>query len=681
MLVAVALLFAYRFWMSSLSQIYRGIILTLRGLLLAVMLLLLFDPQIVWTHNILRPPRIGVFLDNSLSMSHHPSASAATVFSQVTTVVDWANKNGYEPVIMTFGESVTPRENLRFTYNPDERLTSFNPLAEVWQKSDLAAGFLFSDGVATSGRDPSAVAGAPGFPIFTVGVGDTITGLDLSIADLRYPLSLLDQQPGSIVVTVRASNTNGRRSRLLIFQEDQLIYSEPIRIGSRDFVKDFEAPVVGRLDGPRFRVELMVLPEESNIDNNRRDFQIDVLPGQRQITLLTGALSPNSALLGSWLEETMHARVDRLTYLRGRWRGDAARFWSSRQHLVVLDNYPTSRLPEGHVERLLAKLQRERTPILVVVGPDNANRQFVRLMRSLGVRIRSAMDSLGVSHQLRPAAQRLGSGARRLNPERPGTKLPPVPLVHLLLDQGNRSLTAILEDDDGNRVISYGQVGSTKLGLLLVPNLSATHLKLSHASMGGYLEGIWKAIVEWSLEPEGFSQYVVQPDRRQYHLGEKVLLRGIVRDRAGIKTPQPFLTLEIDGPGGAATVALNYDFEDGEYKGDFWPAESGTYRLLADQPEGRGSATVRSTFHVQAGRVELETLIQNRYALERLAQATGGHYVHLQALEGTLSQLDFSAKATTRAVHYSIWQFSYLWVVPVILLGLEWILRRVAGLI
>ena len=425
----------------------------------------------------------------------------------------------------------------------------------------------------------------------------------------------------------------------------------------------------------------MVLPEESNIDNNRRDFQIDVLPGQRQITLLTGALSPNSALLGSWLQETMHARVDRLTYLQGRWRGDDARFWSSRQHLVVLDNYPTSRLPEEHVERLLAKLQRERTPLMVVVGPDNANRQFVRLMRSLGVHIRSAMDSLGVSHQLRPAARRVGSGARRLNPERPGTKLPPVPLVHLLPAQGNPSLTAILEDDDGNRVISYGQVGSTKLGLLLVPNLSATHLKLSHASMGGYLEGIWKAIVEWSLEPEGFSQYVVQPDRRQYLLGEKVLLRGIVRDRAGFKTPQPFLALEIDGPGGAATVALNYDFEDGEYKGDFWPAESGTYRLLNDQPEGSGGATVRSTFHVQAGRVELETLIQNRYALERLAQATGGRYVHLQALEGTLSQLDFSAKATTRADHYSIWQFSYLWVVPVILLGLEWILRRVAGLI
>ena len=187
--------------------------------------------------------------------------------------------------------------------------------------------------------------------------------------------------------------------------------------------------------------------------------------------------------------------------------------------------------------------------------------------------------------------------------------------------------------------------------------------------------------MEWCLEPEGFSQYVIQPDRRQYHLGEKVLLRGIVRDRAGIKTPQPYLTLVIDGPGGARAVALNYDFEDGVYKGEFWPGEAGTYRLLEEQQEGAAAASVRSSFHVQAGRVELETLIQNRYGLERLAQATGGRYVTLQAVEGTLAELHYSAQAMTRADHYSIWQLRFLWVIPVLLLGLEWIFRRVAGLI
>ena len=357
-----------------------------------------------------------------------------------------------------------------------------------------------------------------------VGVGDTTAGLDLGILEVRYPLSLLDQEQGIIQITVRGSNAADKRSRLFIFHEDQLIHSEQIEITSREYIQSFEASVVGRLDAPRFRVELMVLPEEANIDNNRREFQIDVLPGRRRITLLTGALSPNTSLIGQVVKRAQHAVVNHLIFLRGVWQGEESVFWSTPQDLVVLDNYPTTTLPEGHTDRLLAKLRRDETPILVVEGPDNLNREFVRMMRSLGLQVAVEREGQGSLSRLTPVPQPALKRLPRAVPGRYSVDFPPAALVHTLDPRSNRGLAALVLDEQERLVISYGEVNGIKKGVLLLPALAATHLKLNRTGWKDYFVDVLQALVEWELEPGGFSPYVIQPDRRQYHLGEKVLL-------------------------------------------------------------------------------------------------------------------------------------------------------------
>ncbi|MFB0517195.1 MAG: hypothetical protein ACETWG_11415 [Candidatus Neomarinimicrobiota bacterium] len=677
----VVFLLVYGIWLRPLPRSYRGGILAVRALLLGAVVLLLFDPRIEWSRKVLVAPRIGIFLDNSLSMANHPNTAASTVYSQVVSVVEWADEHNYQPLIMTFGERLTPKSNLRFEYLPDERLTDFGPMAEVWQAGDLQAGFLFSDGVATAGLDLSAIGDIYGVPIFAVGIGDTTSGLDLSILDVRYPLSLLEQEQGRVQVTVKASNAANKRSRLFVFHEDQLIHSEQIRISSQDYIQTFSAPVVGRLDAPHFRVELMVLPEELTIENNRREFQVDVLPGRRQITILTGALSPNTAFIRQVVSQTQHAVVDHLIFLRGNWQGQESKFWSTPQDLVILDNYPTTSLLGEQMDRLLAKLRRDRTPILVVEGPDNSNREFVRLMRSLGLQVEEDRDGSGRLHRFQTVAQPALDGLREALPDQYGIDFPPSTLIHILNPQTNRAMTAVLVDEQGRHVISFGIAGGSKKGILLLPALASTHLKLNRTGWKNYLLDVLNALVEWQLEPEGFSPYVIQPDRRQYHLGEKVLLRGIMRDRAGIKMLKPILTAEVQGSESTSLVSLAYDFDAGEYVGEFWPGESGPYRVRVTEEEESDAEGSGIAFQVQAGRVELESLIQNRYGLQRLARTTGGRYTELPGVQQLLSGLAYSARTVAREYNFSLWQFPHLVVVLVLLLGLEWAIRRRAGLI
>jgi hypothetical protein len=190
-----------------------------------------------------------------------------------------------------------------------------------------------------------------------------------------------------------------------------------------------------------------------------------------------------------------------------------------------------------------------------------------------------------------------------------------------------------------------------------------------------------QALVEWSLEPAGFSPYVIQPDRREYQLGEKVLLRGIVRDRAGIQTLQPTLTVEVQGPESTAIVTTTYNFDLGEYEGEYWPREPGPYRFKVYTGSDSDEEAFHSAFQVQTGRIELQSLAQNRYGLERLAYTTGGHYTDLQGISPLLEELSYSARSTQRVYQFSLWQIRYLWVGLILILGVEWIIRRLVGLV
>ncbi len=681
-LLMMGLLLYYRLRLGLLPRVLALWIWAARALFMLLVLLLLLDPHLAWRRIVHTPPRIGIFLDNSLSMANHSTSSASTVYAQVAALADWARANHYEPVVATFGETLTLQDVDQIDYQPSERLTDFNLLQEWWPAANLAAGFIFSDGVATTGPGPGNLKGPPDVPLFTIGVGDTLASVDLSIDAVRYPLSLLAQEQGRMEITVRGRNAQGLRRSLYLFHGDELIFSRQVRFSSQDHLETLTAPVVGRLDATRFRLEREVLPDEANIENNRREIEIDVLPGRRQITLITGALSPNSGLWWSAVRQVSQARTQHLVFLRGAWRGDEAAFWQTPQDLVVLDNYPTTQHSAGHLDRLLEKFRREGTAVLVAEGPDSGHRAFVRLLRELGITVRAAADTAAT---IRPVTLLERTGLLAL--DRSGiialarADFPPAASRFYLPPSSNRRLSALLQRESGGWLAAYGSQSRGKRGVLLLPALMTLHLQLGRTAGGGFIPAAIQALLEWSLEPEGFSSYVVRTDRQVYHLGERVRFRGLQRDRAGERMLQPILTLEVEGPDSEFLVTLTYDFEAAEYKGEYWPSEAGAHRYRVEGLPAEEAGNGWQRFDMQAGRVELEMLSQNRYGLERLAVTTGGVYAGLSEAAELWQDLTYLPRSATREARFNLWQLTYLGPAMLLLLAIEWSLRRRAGLI
>jgi hypothetical protein len=671
------------FYKRSLANLPPSIarwIVFLRGTVLLVIILLILDIKVKLYQRVLLPPRIGIFIDNSLSMANHPSASPSTVYSKATAIVEWADDHNYDPQVITFGEQLNAQPNPSFEYLPDERITNFDLLEEVWQTGNYNAAFLFSDGIATSGKDPSTLADKAGLPVYTVGIGDTTVGMDLEIVELNYPLSLLNLEQSQVEIVARGLNASGRRARLFLFHEDELIYSRQVNFESRDHLEKFEAPVVGRIDAPNFRVELTVLPDEANIDNNRREFRLDVIPGRRRVSMISGALNPNTPLIKGIVKSTPQTTFAQLYYAAGAWRGDERQFWENKHDLVVLDNFPSSSISQADLERLLDKLSNDHTPVIFVAGPDNSGPQFEAFMRNLGISVVRSKTPAATRHQLQSLRVAKLAGAITRLPTQ--SDLPPVQIEYVLSSGRSSGMQPVIQNERREVIAAIGKSRGERRAAVLIPAAAELHLTLGRTEWQGWLSGILKGMVNFELQPEDFTPYVVHSGRRNYNLGERVALRGIIRDRAGTKLLQPILTVELAGGQSDDLVSLNYNFDSGEYEGDYWPGEPGHYNIniYDDQAASRRPISTGS-FNVRTGRVELEKLSVNRYGLARLAELSGGEYLSLSQIESKIENLAYVARLSNTEYQLNIWQLRGLWIVLIFLLGLEWIIRRYVGLI
>ncbi len=639
----------------------------------------MLDIKVKLFQRVLLPPRIGIFIDNSLSMANHPSASPSTVYSKATAIVKWADDHNYDPQVITFGERLNAQPNPSFEYLPDERITNFDLLEEAWQTGNYNAAFLFTDGIATSGKDPSTLAGKAGLPIYAIGIGDTTVGMDLQIIELNYPLSLLNLEQSQVEIVVRGLNANGHKARVYLFHEDELIYSRQVNFESRDHIEKLTATVVGRIDAPNFRVELTVLPDEAVIDNNRREFRLDVIPGRRRVAMLSGALNPNTPLLKRLVQSTTQTTFTHQYYAAGAWHGDTRQFWENKPDLVVLDNYPAGTIPQADLERLLDKLSNQHTPVIVVSGPDNSGPRYEGFMRNLGLNVVRSGAPGGT--RLKLEALRVANLAGAITKLPIKSDLPPVQIDYVLSSSLSRGMQPVIQNERREVVAAIGRSRGERRAAILIPAVAEMHMILGRTEWQGWLSGIIQGMINAELQPANFTPYVVHSDRRNYNLGERVGLRGIIRDRAGTKLLQPVLTVEVAGAQANNLVSLNYNFDSGEYEGDYWPGEPGRYNINIYDGGTNSRPLSTGSFSVRTGRVELEKLSVNRYGLARLAELSGGEYLSLNQVEGKISNLAYVARLSNAEYQLNIWQLRWLWIVLIFLFGLEWIIRRYVGLI
>jgi hypothetical protein len=202
----------------------------------------------------------------------------------------------------------------------------------------------------------------------------------------------------------------------------------------------------------------------------------------------------------------------------------------------------------------------------------------------------------------------------------------------------------------------------------------------------------WGQLVRWLARAEikeraAGADVSVLISKAYYQPGEKVLLRAKVRDTKGMVTAYANVTARIVRPGLTGKVGQDIEMEP-------VTDETGLYQLVYDPPRsGNYSATIRAIkegqplgeakteWTVGKAATEFDRLAVNAALAGELANETRGRMVTPIEMGDILAELKNEVRAklgiSARQPSFQIYDyFTWLFLLVVVLITAEWLLRR-----
>jgi hypothetical protein len=203
-----------------------------------------------------------------------------------------------------------------------------------------------------------------------------------------------------------------------------------------------------------------------------------------------------------------------------------------------------------------------------------------------------------------------------------------------------------------------------------------------------YHQRFWNQVATWIMEPpfQVRGPYVaLDTGKLRYLPGQRAEVRVRPLAAALERAPQPVVSLILEQGGRkVATVPLSAEAGgSGVFRGETPPLQEGEYETrveIAGIPDGL--IQVRTGFSVGSGsQMETAQLHCNRPLLEEVARESGGRYLPEEEIDSLAGLLEPLSKGQVREEQHPLWNSPW-WFAPIILLlGVEWFLRKRAGLV
>ena len=237
------------------------------------LILLISNPWLSWEENEIRNPRIGIWIDRSLSMDKGALDSLAKIISAIDSM-DFILKD------MSTGEYLETDKLM-----PISQYTDFTRLENGMAEIDAL--WLISDGNPNQGK--RNVKLSPDQPLNVIATGDTARKGDLYIIDLIYSRKMYVNIQDTLIVYIASDGYETKRSAIVkIKQNNRVLKQASVKIlpGSEAEIK---IPLKFIRKGMKnIKVELLGTGEDNNMLNNSIWAGINVESSQKNILLLNG---------------------------------------------------------------------------------------------------------------------------------------------------------------------------------------------------------------------------------------------------------------------------------------------------------------------------------------------------------------------------------------------------------
>jgi len=636
---------------------------SLRGLSVLTLLILLINPKIKTLQLVEEKPILNVAVDNSTSIRYAKAESQINSSIQQLRADQELNAK-YTLNYYSFADELTALDTLKFDISQTNIINALQGLNEI-NRDKIAPIVVLTDGNQTQGNDYRYYASKQ--PIYPVVVGDTMRYEDLKITQLNVNAYASLEHKFPVEVFVQYEGYSNVTKQFTIRQGNQTVYSTMLRFSPEENAQQVQVNLPANSIGLKHYVaSISALENEKNTINNRRNFSVEVIDEQAKILLLTSIKHPDVGMLKRSIETNKLIKVEV--------EEDLTKELNLRGYQLVILYQPNAKF-----KKILADIEAEKSNVFFISGVQT---DWAFLNQNQPYFTKNSLSS----------SEEYGADFN-------------ADFDEFIVDDIGFSSFAPLQSSFGQ--INFKQAAKSLL-FQRIENFSTDEPLLSTFTMGErrgailFGEGIWKWRMLTQIEqksPVGFDEFmhkIIQylsstkrASRLELSYDPLTYSNGILQFNA-----QYYDANYVFDPSGELRITLTHQEDDKKQTIPF-ALKNNTFELkLSDLAPGTYNFTVNVVnqniqksgfFRVLDYDIEQQMTSSNYRGLAQLAGASKGATYSSDQVSVLISNLlnDSQYKTIQRSKETikSLIEIRWLLAILVVLLALEWLVRKYRGLI
>ncbi len=695
--IGLALLF-YRYTLPPLPPRRRIILSTLRALTLSLILMLFFEPILHLIQRDEQPPIVAVLVDNSQSMTLNEGSESVRrflkgePFKSLSSPIDVRTYNFSSTLPKATLESP---DSLKFNGETTNLSEVISQIRKRLVSENIQSVVLLSDGNFTVGKNPIYDAEALGIPVYAVGVGDTSEQKDLLVEKVVTNSIAYSETKVPVDVTIKSSGFGGENVEVSLLEGTNVVERKVVTLGNgtREYPVrlNFEPKEEGM---SKFSVNVSELPGELTTKNNIQSFFVKVLKSKLRVLLLAGAPSPDVPAIRQALTEEQHfsvqARIQKNT--SEFYEGQVTPSLFDSTDCFVLVGFPSLQTSSQLLQELRNSIEHTKKPILFINGKSTDYRKLEQLepLLPFGWTNHSTMETLIFATV--PERQKTNTLVRLEGTVSAETwqQMPPIykmqtmfklkPEAEMLAAARIQNIVLpepLVATRNVNRMKSFAITGYGVWRWKLLAD--------EHNEQSEFLPMLFVNAVRWLTTKDEGKNVRINPTKEMFTTSEPLEFTAQVYDEQLRPSDDAEVTVTLHKGNETKELSLTA-IGNGLYEGASESIGEGDYTYDGTAvADGRTLGTDKGKFTVGQMNVEFLETKMNKQLLEQLAYRTNGKYYPLADAQRLADDMktneQFSSKEIVQTSEIELWNWYYLAGVIVLLLAVEWFMRKQSGMI
>jgi hypothetical protein len=707
LLVAVSYsIYIYRFTVPPVSSSKKIILISLRILSLILLLFIVFEPILTLTKNIILEPVSFVFVDNSRSILIKDGTNREENIKEFLKRLDQIglenNLNVY-----TFGTRVKKADpfnnnekyslsGINFSEGSSNFSNIFSSIKNSTEDSEegernISSIIIISDGVITEGSSPVYAAEKLSLPVFTIGVGDTTRRNDIEIKNIIFNEFVYSETPTLINLSLQNTGFTGQNIFISLYEDEKLLEQKGITLGEEG-VENINFNYIPRTSGEKkITVRTTELKGEFTFSNNKKTVFLNILSNKINVLLIAGSPSADLAFIKNLLEEDKNLSVNSLTYIVANKfieKSNPDKLIDS-SNVIFLIGFPSKEIPNAFITKIKNQLSEKNKPFFFVLSDGTDFTKLRMLQTELPfIAGQTARDWIEVQPVVEPGEKNnplLQNNAQ--NNLSAWDNLPPVYQYYTGL-QAKPESNVLAKIKVNNNIVNKPLIITSRLGsrssiAVLAKDIWRWKLQTAPKDLDLFDRFIHNG-VKWLNTSEEQKQVSIKTTKKIYSIGEPIEFTGQVYDQ----TFNPVFDAEVRvniNQVKESEIVLN-SIGSGLYEGTFQITKPGDYNFSGSAAiEGKTIGTDKGTFSIGEADLEMMNPRMDYEFLSALANSTNGKFFFAPDYKELLDILrEMKNKPASRKIltnEITLWSNEWLMCIVILLFGIEWFLRKRAGML